>query len=48
VDITILFFETGCGMDDISNATHLLERAPVCQVLQICLIFINTPLTIMG
>lgn len=39
-----LYFETGSGMEDTSNATHNARRAVVCQVFQDLSDFINSPL----
>lgn len=43
-----LYFEDGCGMEDISNSTHVERRDVVCQVLNDLSNFINTPLTTNG
>lgn len=39
-----LYFETGSGMEDDTNATHNVRRAVVCQVFQDLSDFIVTPL----
>lgn len=40
-----LFFETGCGMDDINDPVHAQRRAVVCQVFRDLSGFINSPLS---
>ncbi len=43
-----LYFEPGCGMEDISNPTHNERRAVVCKVFEDLSNFINSPLTTPG
>jgi hypothetical protein len=43
-----LYFETGSGMEDTTNATHNTRRAVVCQVFQDLSNFINSPLKNIG
>ncbi|MGC4040222.1 MAG: hypothetical protein QM710_05390 [Flavobacterium sp.] len=43
-----LYFETGSGMEDTSNATHNARRAVVCKVFEDISNFLNTPLTANG
>ena len=43
-----LYFEPGCGMEDINNPVHNARRAVLCKVFEDVSNFINSPLTTTG
>jgi hypothetical protein len=40
-----LYFEPGCGMDNLTDVNHIARRAVVCKVFEDIANFINSPLT---